>query len=386
MNHKLLRYLYAFLCAFIFAVCQSLMFTLYPVIAKQLSISLAELIAVFGFGSSLFFIGSPFWTSCSERLGRIKTLCVCMLGLSISLALLLAALQGASSNYLWASRIVYGIFAGGIVPISQALFAEGAPKNLLSNFALHAQSTTFGRIVGPVVGLIAARGDLALVFELLFAISLILTTGSFFMKDVRSKDKRALDAIVMIPQVKYLPILCVLVVCFAIVVISIQSTLAALFKQQIIDFDKFTIANSCIFIGGNVVMMINQKLMKHYKESSLIALGSALFVSASTLFVISSVWQLSAIAYVIFCLGFSNLRVGIMAYFCRKNEELRSSVIAVISLVQTCGYALGSMIVASLLQTSLSLVYMGALTASFVLVGFVVLERNKRVNGRLYHV
>ena len=142
------------------------------------------------------------------------------------------------------------------------------------------------------------------------------------MKDVRSKDKRALDAIVMIPQVKYLPILCVLVVCFAIVVISIQSTLAALFKQQIIDFDKFTIANSCIFIGGNVVMMINQKLMKHYKESSLIALGSALFVSASTLFFISSVWQLSAIAYVIFCLGFSNLRVGIMAYFCRKTKSL----------------------------------------------------------------
>ena len=83
--------------------------------AKDLSISLSELIAVFGVGSSIFFVSAPMWTSCSEKLGRTRTLMVCMLGLSLSILLLYFCVKEGSGQYLWASRIVYGIFAGGIV-------------------------------------------------------------------------------------------------------------------------------------------------------------------------------------------------------------------------------------------------------------------------------
>ncbi len=373
------RGLYSFICCFLFALSQSLLFSIYPFLAINFGVSLPELIAIFGIGSALFLFSAPGWTAVSERLGRKNILMVCMSGLAVSISALYFCADASldSSNrevLLWFSRIIYGLTAGGVIPICQAIFSENDESELLGRFALQAQATTVGRIFGPLVGLAAMQIGLKLVFGIILLLVCITTlSGAWVAKEVVAKSS-VLAAIRGITSLRRIYELIIYVGLLAMVTMSVQASLAGYFKQLIADWDMFTLTNSGIFVLGNVVMMINQRLIPKFSIRPLLVWGAAMLVLAAIGFLVAGSWYFTAMAYFLLCSGVSSLRVGLLTYFCAGNPSRKTSVIACISLLQTAGYALGSLFVAGALSYSYSFLFTGVLLVSICLCLFSLLE------------
>lgn len=142
----------------LFTASQMILFSLLPYIAEQSGITLHEIILAFSFGSFLFLFSSPFWGSLSDRWGRESIITVGVLGLFVSNIFTAALLSWVSSSeLLWIGRVVYGLSASAIVPITQALLLEQSPsgshlKPLLKNSI----ALNIGRAVGPAYLLLSS--------------------------------------------------------------------------------------------------------------------------------------------------------------------------------------------------------------------------------------
>lgn len=73
-----------------FASTQILLFTLFPLLAEKLSLSLSTIVACFSLGTFLFLWGSPFWSSKSDKIGRDQVMSYGLAGLGISFAIIVA--------------------------------------------------------------------------------------------------------------------------------------------------------------------------------------------------------------------------------------------------------------------------------------------------------
>ena len=357
------RRLYSFLCVLMFALCQSLLFCSYPILAEKIGISLSELVAIFGVGSSLFFISAPGWTALSEKYGRQTILVICMLGLTLSLFFILQSFSisensGETKFVVWLSRIIYGLFAGGIIPITQRIYAESDNSKLLGSFAVHAQASSIGRVIGPAVAYLAMRTDFPLSFK---CIVVILSLVCFLGFSLKIRNRNFLRVFYrhffQFRKISGLLPLAISIGLFSLAVMSVQSTLSAFLKIKITSFELFSVVNSVIFVCGNLVMIINQSMVAKYPISKLLGVGSVSFILSSLLFIWAPHWSVIALAYSLFSVGLSSFRLGVLTKYCTENKNIRSSVIAGISLIQTSGYALASILVSFLLKNSFEAVY-----------------------------
>lgn len=144
-----MRKLLASLNAFTFSGVQVLLIALFPFLAEKLGLSLSVVVGSFGLGSALFLVGTPFWSSQSDRLGRVPVLAAGSFGLFLSLFVLWGLLRyypGAALALplLMASRVVYGLLASAIPPVAQSLQADSA-KNPAAAMHLHSWSLNLGR-------------------------------------------------------------------------------------------------------------------------------------------------------------------------------------------------------------------------------------------------
>lgn len=170
----------ASLSAFCFSGAQSLTVALYPLLAERLGLSLASLIASFSLGSFLFVFGSPFWAQKSDRIGRLRVLTYGLGALFASFALLSALVWNpfATSELnlivLVASRLVYGLVASAIAPVSQALQADLAEESSSAKaMLLHTLSLNIGRVVGVSFVLVFAGQMAAILPSFLALIALV---------------------------------------------------------------------------------------------------------------------------------------------------------------------------------------------------------------------
>lgn len=141
--------------AFTFSVAQALLVVLYPFIAERLSLDIAAVIAYFTFGSFLFIFGSPYWASKSDQLGRSKVLSIGTIGLLVSFTILILLIQNPFEAIYFTvfglvlSRMIYGLVASAISPVSQSWQADlhgkaGAREAMLT----HTMALSLGRVAG----------------------------------------------------------------------------------------------------------------------------------------------------------------------------------------------------------------------------------------------
>lgn len=377
---------YAFQCAFTFAMYQSFCLTIYPLLANKLGLSLSELISIFGVGSFLFLFSAPGFTFLSESFGAKSILILTMMGMLVSIFALLWALEGGFSQsesemMLWVSRIIYGLFAGGVVPVSQTFFADHSGGGLLGRFALHAQATTLGRVLGPVLGYLAVEGYLFVVLSgLLLLVAMILFVGPWVATSRRSVTS-LITSFRLIPKITGIGGLVFSVSIFAVAAMMVQASLAAHLQEIMQGSDLFSSVNAAIFALGNLVMVFSQRLIPYFSIKRLLMVASLCFFLSGLSFYYADSFVQVALGFGLFCLAVSGLRVGLSSYFCEINNGSVIGVIALISLVQTVGYALGNLLVSELLEVSLKSVFGGILVLNLALIIFVLMEGNKYERG-----
>ena len=385
---------YAFLSCFLFSSGQSLFFVLYPMLAIKLNSDISSIIEVFTTGSFLFIFTLPFWMSVSEKKGRVFVSRIGVFGLVLSLGLLYLSQAIASSdvhlsmNALWASRIVFGLFSSCVIPMGQAIFADSKDGLYIKNIAQFSQATALGRTVGPIIALVGMELSLSIVLILQILLSSsVLFYGLSIPKEKVSKTtcNSGLSGVI---NLKELYIIAPAVFLVAISITGVQSLQSSFMKEQVEEFK--TIGSTLIalsFILANVAMLMSQHMISKMRDRSLYQLmmiASAFLVGSIFFLKVSHHWLQTMIAFVLFGVSSSGIRVSLMSHMCMQNEDKKATGIALINVLQTSGYAVGGFIMSYTTTISFSFSYHSLYASSLVLVCLVIISyfMAKYVNER----
>ena len=159
MNKNRTKLFIAYLNTLTFSCVQMILYTTIPYIAETTGVVTSNIIAAISIGSLIFSFMGPFWAARSDKLGRKRVLSFGMLGMSISFILITSLFIFNSSIPLsikiamvFASRIIYGLLASAIVPVSQAwqldLIKESDHIKVLTR---NSMCLNLGRILGPIL-------------------------------------------------------------------------------------------------------------------------------------------------------------------------------------------------------------------------------------------
>ena len=146
-----------------FASTQILLFTLFPLLAEKLSLSLSTIVASFSLGTFLFLWGSPYWSSKSDKIGRDQVMSYGLAGLGISFAIIVALIHSQAYltssiavTFLILSRLIYGLFASAIVPVAQLTRSElSSHDEQTKAMFTHSLTLSMGRTLGPLLLLLS---------------------------------------------------------------------------------------------------------------------------------------------------------------------------------------------------------------------------------------
>ena len=152
----------AYLNTLTFSCVQILLYTTIPYIAEQTSLQTATIIGAISVGSFIFAFMGPFWASNSGTWGRKRVLSFGMLGMFFSFLLLCSLFifnKELSLTHkiiiIFLSRIIYGLLASAVVPVSQAWQLDLIDtKDKLKVLTRNSMCLNVGRVLGPVLILI----------------------------------------------------------------------------------------------------------------------------------------------------------------------------------------------------------------------------------------
>jgi len=143
----------------IMVVGQSCLFTILPPIGRQIGLSEFQIGLVMSIHGLVMLFAGPWWGALSETVGRrrviligaaLYTISILLFGLVIQAALG-AAITGTLTMWLLlASRSVFAIGAGAVLPASMAMAADLSSRpNRLKAMSLLATAVSAGAILGP---------------------------------------------------------------------------------------------------------------------------------------------------------------------------------------------------------------------------------------------
>lgn len=152
----------AYLNTLTFSCVQILLYTTIPYISEQTTLQTATIIGSISVGSFIFAFMGPFWASKSDTWGRKRVLSFGMLGMFFSFLLLSSLFVfntqltlTAKIAIIYISRIIYGLLASAVVPVSQAWQLDLIDtKDKLKVLTRNSMCLNVGRILGPIVILV----------------------------------------------------------------------------------------------------------------------------------------------------------------------------------------------------------------------------------------
>jgi len=135
------------------------LYTTIPYIAEKTGVSTASIIGAISIGSFFFAGFSPFWSSKSDSVGRKTILSIGMGGMVLSFLAISLMFIGNDSFPLWfktglivGARIIYGIMASAVVPVSQAWQLDLKPGlDRIKVMTRNSMCLNLGRILGPIL-------------------------------------------------------------------------------------------------------------------------------------------------------------------------------------------------------------------------------------------
>ncbi len=176
---------------FLFSCQQSFLLTLFANLAFDLNLSLGDLSLAFALGSLFFSIGGPLSCLRADSSSKNTILGISLLGLSMTLFSLAALFWFRESSWililLIGNRIIYGLFAAAINPISQIQLLDINSKKA-NPLYLNQISLYSGRIIGPILALTLSAHYLKILFFLALS-SFLLAAYHFYKSSFEAKNK-----------------------------------------------------------------------------------------------------------------------------------------------------------------------------------------------------
>jgi len=169
-----------------------------PILGRRLGMTDMQTGTIMGLSACLLILSGPFWGVCSDRIGRRPVL---LIGLSAAAAfpLVLAILLGAQQNLNLTPNIIFAILlcarmtqvtlSGGIIPTTQAWFADHTPPHArASSMAFMGVSYGCGSICGAALVWVFGGQNLITTIYLLSAAIVFGTISLYAILPAKTKQ------------------------------------------------------------------------------------------------------------------------------------------------------------------------------------------------------
>ncbi len=195
----------AFIILFISLTCmgigQSVVYTILPPLARQLSLSPLQVTSIFAVSAAIWVFAGPFWGRRSDRWGRKPVMLLGLAAFAISFAAfatsMLAGLNGWLPAFLVfpcmvASRVIFGTFGSGTSSSALAYVADRtAPHERLRGVAINGMAFPLGVTFGPIIGAVLALASQLAPFYFVSALALASAAAIWFFLPERTAPRAA---------------------------------------------------------------------------------------------------------------------------------------------------------------------------------------------------
>jgi MFS family permease len=367
----------AFSSIAVFSTSQATLFVIYPYLAERMGLQLPLVISAFSVGSFLFLVGGPFWSWVSIKKSPMFALKASIGGLLLSLLLLTIAVLFLGAGFpIWngiflgASRLIYGLMASGIVPVTQAILIEASPeKSRLKVLATQSLVLNAGRLLGPILSmlLVTHYPNLLLLIPLALCAGLIAWRSPELPKTDRQwqpPQRMLADGSWSLHGLALLA---------TILMGILQSNLAAYLQQSlhIPSADASTLMAK-LLIAGTLAMLLSQIILRQFfrdKGQLSLLLGALALVTGFTLLNLSPLALYPAICTM--SIGFAWVTPSYTSLLSWRSER-QAAVAGSLSAMHTIGYALGGLLTAATLGIHTRLPFYVAAFFSLIFTGLVL--------------
>lgn len=192
MMNARLPLLFAYACTLSFSCVQMVLYTTIPYIAEKTGVATASIIGAISIGSFFFSGFSPFWSSKSDSSGRKKILSIGMGGMVLSFIAISMMFIGNDTFPIWfktglivGARIIYGMMASAVVPVSQAWQLDLRPGvDRIKVMTRNSMCLNLGRILGPILILTKQVNFEIIIFVATGWLALLFLGLLFFTRNV----------------------------------------------------------------------------------------------------------------------------------------------------------------------------------------------------------
>lgn len=361
----------AYLNTLTFSCIQILLYTTIPYISEQTTVTTASIIGSISVGSFIFAFMGPFWASKSDTWGRKRVLSFGMIGMGLSFLCLssLFVFNDVFSIQLkiaivYLSRIIYGLLASAVVPVSQAWQLDLIDtKDKLKVLTRNSMCLNVGRVLGPVLVLVKKVDFEHIIYFgtgwiFFLAISCLLTSKN-------PRPQQTISAEASAPKFQWkelikeamLPI--VLALIFTSFIGILHSTLGHHLKETLsIKGDEASVLMAKIVLASSLFALIVQQtsqwvFKRNWKNrlivgSSSLVGGSFILSMAATL---TSIWI--GIAFI--SIGLALIPPVYMALISHTSstENVTGKKIGFASIAHSLGYAVGAGLIAISMKMNL---------------------------------
>lgn len=374
-----------------------------PYISEVSSISISHIAGSISIGSLLFAFTGPFWASMSDRYGRKKILGVGMVGLGTAF-LLLSSIFALNPHLelntkialIYLSRLVYGLLASAVVPVSQAWQLDLYPnKDRIKVLTRNSMCLNLGRITGPILVLFKGVNFDELIYVYTAIIITLALYEIFATEEKNSWNKDAhkikLENYVGLVKKSMLPILLALI--FTSFIGILHSTLGHHLKTVFnIRGDVATIFMAKIVIVisilGFLTQFISQKTIKkqeasetksNFRWKAMMFVGSLTLILGAVILNNATVTRDIWIAVCILSLGLSLIPPVYLSLISKKSssENEYGKQVGLASVAHSLGYALGAGLMALVLKVHLFSIGVAILIVS-IAIFFITLTIGTR--------
>ncbi|MBE3563626.1 MAG: MFS transporter [Hydrogenibacillus schlegelii] len=326
--------------------------------------------------SLVSLIASPFWGRLADRIGRRPIILVGMVGFAVSFWLL--AVSGTSLGFMYASRILGGLFSGAAIASSVAYVADiTSEETRTKGMGFVGMAIGLGFVFGPAIGGIGSRVFLAFPFYLAAALSLLAALfGAAALPESlppEARGRRAAEAggfgAVFRGPMKVLFGLSFLV---TFTLAAVESTLVY-FEGVKIGADEFQMGILFALIGivgaavqGGVVRRIPKGA-----EAQAAAVGFGIAALGFALITLSfNFW--SAVAFVsVFAVGNALERPNVTSLITQRTPVGQGTTSGVNSAMDSLGRVLGPLFGSALYHVNIFLPYVAGALLSLLAVGLI---------------
>lgn len=389
----------AYLNTLTFSCVQMILYTTIPYIAEQTGVATSTIIAAISVGSLLFAGFSPYWATRSDALGRKKVLSFGMLGMALSFILLSSLFLFNHSLSLtvkvvmvFMARIIYGLLASAIVPVSQAWQLDLIPDTeKIKVMTRNSMCLNLGRILGPIIILFKKVNFEYMIYgATLWIITLAL--GCFFTSSTQVNTKEAGGALtfkeilkeqskkwkISIKESLY-PILLALI--FTGFIGILHTFLGHHLKETLnIRGDQATVLMAKLVLALSLMALIIQQtsiwlLKSAWKPRVLV--GSLSLVAGSFILMQASSESMIWISIVFISFATALIPPAYLALVSESKEQRKQSIygkkVGLASIAHSLGYALGAGLIALSMKLHVLSEAAVVMIVSFAIMTVVVL-------------